>query len=420
MTREPFLITSCVLPPALPAIVPDALTARLAQQAQVYVVGGAVRDALLQEPAGDRDWVVVGASAQQMLDLGFRPVGQDFPVFLHPETQDEFALARTERKSAPGYGGFVFHADKAVTLEQDLLRRDLTLNAMAQTLDGVLIDPYGGWRDLQSGVLRHVSPAFTEDPLRVLRLARLAARWPHFSVAPETQTLLEQLAVSGELQALVPERLWREMARALLSRQPSRYGQVLGDCGAWEVLLSTAGVAPGVAAWTPAWQQAWLALDEAVWRDVDQCWALLWLARSLVPGEAGETPSGVLAQGHRVQSAWRVPSSAQDLLACAAREWAVAPGPTTPRDTLDALNRIDVWRRPQRALALWTVLQSVSAEGAERAQRQRTAWQLLHNKDQRSVIQAAQQQGLKGAALGAALDAARCRWLAAGSEPDPV
>ena len=205
--------------------------------AQFHIVGGAVRDQLLGLPATDRDWVVVGATPQQMLDAGFKPVGRDFPVFLHPETREEYALARTERKSAPGYHGFTFHADPGVTLEQDLARRDLTINAMALAADGTLIDPFGGERDLRAGVLRHVSDAFVEDPVRLLRLARLAARFTQFSVAPATEALLRRMVDAGEVDALVPERVWQELSRGLMEARPSRLFEVLRGCGALQRLL---------------------------------------------------------------------------------------------------------------------------------------------------------------------------------------
>jgi tRNA nucleotidyltransferase (CCA-adding enzyme) len=206
---------------------------------QIYKVGGAVRDRLLGRPISEIDWVVVGASAEQMLELGYRPVGADFPVFLHPKTGEEYALARTERKSGRGYGGFTFFASPDVTLEEDLIRRDLTVNAMAEDDHGTLVDPYGGQRDLEARVLRHVSPAFAEDPLRVLRVARFAARYAPlgFSVAPETLALMHQLSESGELSALTPERSWKEISRALMEPRPDVFIQVLRDCGALHVLL---------------------------------------------------------------------------------------------------------------------------------------------------------------------------------------
>jgi len=199
---------------------------------QIYVVGGAVRDALLGLPVQDHDHVVVGATPEEMVKQGFRPVGKDFPVFLHPKTQEEYALARTERKTAPGYKGFVFHTSADVTLEEDLVRRDLTINAMARAQDGSITDPYNGQRDLQQRVFRHVSGAFAEDPVRILRLARFAARFSDFSVAPETNALMKQMVEQGEVDALVPERVWQELSRGLMEAKPSRMFEVLRECGA--------------------------------------------------------------------------------------------------------------------------------------------------------------------------------------------
>ncbi|MBL8518515.1 MAG: multifunctional CCA tRNA nucleotidyl transferase/2'3'-cyclic phosphodiesterase/2'nucleotidase/phosphatase [Betaproteobacteria bacterium] len=207
---------------------------------KTYVVGGAVRDALLNLPVSDRDHVVVGATPEDMVRAGFRPVGADFPVFLHPETHEEYALARTERKTAPGYKGFVFHTSPDVTLEEDLRRRDLTINAMARDdATGALIDPYGGQRDLQAKVLRHVSDAFREDPVRILRIARFAARFAAqgFTVAPETVALMRDMVAAGEVDALVAERVWQEIARGLMEKRPSRMFEALDECGALEKLL---------------------------------------------------------------------------------------------------------------------------------------------------------------------------------------
>ena len=203
----------------------------------VYVVGGAVRDALLGLPYGDRDWVVVGSTPQAMLSRGFLPVGEDFPVFLHPTTQEEYALARTERKSGRGYRGFTFYAGAEVTLEEDLARRDLTINAMAQAPDGTLFDPYGGQQDLAKRRLRHVGEAFGEDPVRILRLARFAARFTDFSVASETLTLCRQMVQDGEVDHLVPERVWQELSRGLRSEVPSRMFDVLNECGALSIVM---------------------------------------------------------------------------------------------------------------------------------------------------------------------------------------
>lgn len=201
---------------------------------QIYLVGGAIRDKLLGLEPRDRDWVVVGATPQQMLDLGYKPVGKDFPVFLHPKTREEYALARTERKVAPGYHGFSFHADPSVTLEEDLQRRDLTINAMAEDDEGNLIDPFNGRDDLQQGKLRHVSDAFAEDPVRILRIARYAARYNKwgFRVAHATHALMKNMVAAGEVDALVAERVWQETENALGEESPSRFFEVLRNCGA--------------------------------------------------------------------------------------------------------------------------------------------------------------------------------------------
>lgn len=204
---------------------------------KTYIVGGAVRDSLLGLPVKDRDYVVVGSTPKQMRQLGFKPVGADFPVFLHPQTQEEYALARTERKTARGYHGFSFYAAPDVTLEQDLARRDFTINAMARDETGELIDPYGGRQDLASRTLRHVSEAFAEDPVRILRAARFMARFSDFTIAPETLTLMRCMVADGEVDALVPERVWQELARGLMEATPSRFFTTLRECGALKRLL---------------------------------------------------------------------------------------------------------------------------------------------------------------------------------------
>lgn len=218
----------------------------------VYVVGGAIRDALLGEAVQDRDYVVVGATPEQMAGRGFKPVGRDFPVFLHPRTHEEYALARTERKTAAGYHGFQFYYAPDVTLEEDLARRDLTVNAMAQALGpdgeltGPVIDPYGGQDDLRAKRFRHVGDAFVEDPVRILRLARFAARFPDFSVAPETLELMRRMTAAGEVDALVPERVWQEIARGLMETRPSRMFEVLRACGALDRILPEVAALWGV------------------------------------------------------------------------------------------------------------------------------------------------------------------------------
>ena len=215
---------------------------------QRYLVGGAVRDRLLGLPGGDRDWVVVGATPEEMIRAGYLPVGRDFPVFLHAQTKEEHALARTERKTAPGYRGFVFHAAPDVTLEQDLARRDFTINAIAEAEDGTLADPYGGQRDLEARVLRHVSPAFAEDPVRILRAARFLARFAPlgFTIAPETLQLMRDMVAAGEVDHLVPERVWQELKKALEMPKPSAAISLLRDCGALARLLPEVDAQYGV------------------------------------------------------------------------------------------------------------------------------------------------------------------------------
>lgn len=206
---------------------------------KIYLVGGAVRDALLQRPVHEKDYVVVGSTAEEMLAKGFQPVGKAFPVFLHPKTKEEYALARTEKKIGKGYHGFTFHADPHVSLEEDLMRRDLTINAMAQDEKGLIIDPYQGQIDLEKKILRHVSKAFLEDPVRILRLARFAARFAYlgFSVAPQTTALMQQMVENGEVDALVPERVWKEMESALSEPNPEMFFEVLDSCGALSKVL---------------------------------------------------------------------------------------------------------------------------------------------------------------------------------------
>jgi tRNA nucleotidyltransferase (CCA-adding enzyme) len=206
---------------------------------EIYLVGGAVRDSLLNYPSSENDWVVVGATPEQMTDQGFKPVGQDFPVFIHPKSSEEYALARTERKSGHGYKGFEFYTSVDVSLEEDLIRRDLTINAMAQDNAGNIIDPFGGQKDLEKKRLRHVSEAFTEDPLRVLRVARFAARYHHlgFTIASETMALMKSIVAEGEMAFLVAERVWKETSRALTEHSPQVFIQVLCDCGALEALF---------------------------------------------------------------------------------------------------------------------------------------------------------------------------------------
>lgn len=349
---------------------------------KVYEVGGAVRDALLGRPVQDRDWVVVGATVQQMLDAGYQQVGRDFPVFLHPETREEYALARTERKSGHGYRGFEVHADPAVTLEQDLARRDLTINAMARDPDGVLVDPYGGAVDLRAGVLRHVGPAFVEDPLRVLRLARFAARFD-FGVAPETLALARQMARDGELAHLVAERVWQETARALAEPLPQRYFEVLRDCDALAVVF------PELAALAP---QAFTAL----------CGRL-----AAAAGQPIEVMGALLALAIGAEPAWdamsarlRVPNDVVRAGMDVLRSRALAT--RDAEDLLRTLEVIDALRQPQRLDTLTAVRAAAGEADAAAAARLRAALQAAVGVDAGAIAKACADKGQIASAVRAA------------------
>ena len=309
---------------------------------KIYRVGGSVRDRLLGLPVNDHDWLVVGASVDEMLAQGYTPVGRDFPEFLHPQTHDEYALARTERKSAPGYRGFAVQADPSVTLEQDLARRDLTINAIAQAADdpqAPLLDPFGGQRDLEAGVLRHVSAAFAEDPVRILRLARFAARWPHFVVAPETAALTRQMIEAGEADALVAERVWQELAKGLLEPVPSVMFAVLRDCGA------LARVLPQIDALYDDGRagEALAALDASAREKYTLEVRFAALLRALEP-EAVEVLCARL----------RAPAACRELAVLAARHaHALADVAELDAEEIMALLEAgDAWRRPERFIAL--------------------------------------------------------------------
>jgi tRNA nucleotidyltransferase (CCA-adding enzyme) len=325
-----------------------------------YVVGGAVRDALLGLPVQDRDHVVVGATPQQMLDAGFRAVGKDFPVFLHPKTHEEYALARTERKTAPGYHGFSLHAAPDVTLEQDLVRRDLTVNAMAQGDDGIIVDPYGGRADLEARLFRHVSDAFAEDPVRILRIARFAARLPDFRVAPDTNVLMRRMVDEGEVDALVPERVWQELARGLMERRPSRMLTVLRDCGALARILPELDALWGVpqpAAHHPG-AHMMLVIDDAAEQDhpLEIRFAVLMhgLGKDTVPLEDGPSHHGHEGEGVKligeVCKRLKVPNECRDLALMTAREHgtisrALQLGANT---VVSLIERCDGLRKPER------------------------------------------------------------------------
>jgi tRNA nucleotidyltransferase (CCA-adding enzyme) len=397
---------------------------------EVYRVGGCVRDALLGRPVNDRDWVVVGATPAQMIEAGFKPVGRDFPVFLHPLTHEEYALARTERKTAPGYHGFAFHAAPDVTLEDDLARRDLTINAMAQAEDGRLIDPHGGARDLRERVLRHVGPAFAEDPVRILRLARFAARLADFAVAPATLELMRGMVAAGEVDALVPERVWQELSRGLMEAAPARMLEVLRDCGALARLLPELDRLWGVPQPPQHHPEVdtgvhmMLVLDTAA--RLGYALPVRWAALLHDLGK-GETDPRLWPShhGHEERSArlaaavsdrLRAPADCRDLALLVAREHGriYRVHELRPGTVVDLLERCDALRRPQRfgqlldaceadmrgrtgleerpfaARALW--LQALAAAAAV---------------DAGAVAQRVREHGGDGAAIKAALHEAR-------------
>ena len=403
---------------------------------QLYVVGGAVRDRLLGLPESDRDWVAVGATPEEMLALGYKAVGKDFPVFIHPETGEEVALARTERKTGPGYRGFAVHAAPGVTLEEDLLRRDLTLNAIAMGEDGTLIDPHGGQRDIEARVLRHVSPAFVEDPVRLLRLARLAARFPDFTVAPETMALLKQMVQDGEVDHLVPERVWQELSRGLMTAQPSRMLQVLRECGALARLLPEVNRLWGVPQPPQHHPEVdtgvhlLLVLDEAA--RVNAPLAVRWACLCHDLGK-GNTPSEAWPRhiGHEGRSAQlaatlgerlRVPSHCRDLADLVAREHGHVHGSAALGAAALArlLERCDAWRRPERFAELLLACECdargrLGHEERDYPQRVRLgeALRLTQAVDASAAAQSAIARGERGPAIAAAVQQARVAALAA-------
>ncbi len=402
---------------------------------KTYLVGGAVRDALMGHTGSDRDWVVVGGTPEALVAQGYQPVGRDFPVFLHPDTHEEYALARTERKTAPGYHGFVVHAAPDVTLEQDLARRDLTINAIAQDEHGQRTDPYGGERDIQAKVLRHVTDAFREDPVRILRVARFAARFPDFTVAPETLTLMREMVADGEVDALVSERVWQELSRGLMAAQPSRMLQVLRECGALQRLLPEVDRLYGV----PQRAEYHPEVDTGIHLEMvlDQS------ARLHAPLEVrfaclchdlgkGTTPADVLPRhiGHEQRSEkltralctrWRVPVECKELAELVAREHGNIhqSGSFGAEAVLRLLVRCDALRRPERfALALQAcecdARGRLGKEDAPYTQGARLALLLkaAQSVDSAAISAQAMHEGLKGPAVGARLDAARVAAIA--------
>ena len=337
-----------------------------APQFQIYRVGGSVRDELLGLPAGDRDWVVVGATPDQMLAQGFQAVGKDFPVFLHPQSHEEYALARTERKTAPGYKGFAVHFSPDVTLEDDLLRRDLTINAIARAADGSLVDPFDGQADIQARIFRHVSPAFREDPVRILRLARFAARFPDFTIAPETLALMREMTAAGEVHALVAERVWQELSRGLMSQRPSRMLQVLEQAHALRILLPQLP--------EPDTQPEWLkALDaSAAAHDPLPVRFAILMAGMTIPEEScielgpkmvtsvTEQAKALRASNECTDAATRLVSEIPGPIPQAARRWFLSPDRQNAETLLALFNRHDAWRRPERLRLLLTVAQRLA------------------------------------------------------------
>ncbi len=398
---------------------------------KTYIVGGAVRDRLLGLPVHDHDWVVVGSTPEAMVAAGYTPVGRDFPVFLHPQTKEEYALARTERKSGRGYQGFTVYAAPEVTLEDDLARRDLTINAIAQDpASGALTDPFHGQRDLQDKLLRHVGPAFVDDPVRLLRLARLAARLPDFSVAPETQLLLAQLVADGEVDALVPERVWQELSRGLMEARPDRMLQVLRGCGALARLLPEVDRLWGVP--QPALHHpeidtgAHLLLVLQMAAQLQAPLAVRYaclchdLGKGSTPPEdwprhiAHEARSAQLAA--QVSSRWRVPTDCRELADLTAREH----GNMHRSSTLDAaatvrlLDRCDAWRRPDRFAGLLLACECdargrLGLQGTAYPQRPRLLAALAQARsvDTTALAAAAAAKGQAGPAIGQAIHAAR-------------
>ena len=398
-----------------------------------YLVGGAVRDQLLGHPFSDYDWVVVGATPEDMLSAGFKPVGQDFPVFLHPKTGEEYALARTERKSGRGYGGFVFHTSPDVTLEQDLIRRDLTVNAMAMDSNSTLIDPYGGQRDLAARLLRHVSPAFVEDPLRVLPVARYAARYKRmgFRVAGETLQLMRELAESGELAALTPERTWKEISRALMEPNPDVFIRVLHDCGALKALLPEVDKLFGVPQpvvhhpEVDTGEHLLLVLEAAARLQLPLAarWACLLhdLGKGLTdpalwPKHHGHEHSGLRAV-KAVNARCKAPRDCQELalLTCEYHTHCHRARELKPETLLKLFKTFDIYRRPERFEQFLGACEADARgrTGLENEPYPQANYLRAAAQAARSVnVEALLAQGLEGAELGKALEQERKKALA--------
>ena len=408
---------------------------------QIYMVGGAVRDALLGLPVQDRDWVVVGATPEALAAQGYVPVGKDFPVFLHPASREEYALARTERKTAQGYRGFAVHAAPDVTLEEDLARRDLTINAIAQGDDGVLTDPYGGQRDIAARVLRHVTEAFAEDPVRILRVARFAARFPDFSIAPDTMALMQRMVTDGEVDALVPERVWQELARGLMAQQPSRMFEVLRECGALHKLLPEVARLWGVpqrAEYHPEVDTGvhlMMVLDMAAQLQAPIEVRFACLGHDLGKGTTpqAEWPRHI---GHEERSArllkalclrLRVPNDCSELADVVAREHGNIHRSSEfgAAALVRLLERCDAFRKPERFADILLACEcdargrlGLNEQPYPQRQRLLGALTAAQSVNTAEVAAAAEAQGLSGAAIGQAVHTARTlalnSWLANG------
>ena len=403
---------------------------------QIYMVGGAVRDALLGLPVQDRDWVVVGATPEALVAKGYVPVGKDFPVFLHPASREEYALARTERKTAPGYRGFAVHAAPDVTLEEDLARRDLTINAIAQGADGALTDPYGGQRDIAARVLRHVTEAFAEDPVRILRVARFAARFPDFSIAPETMTLMQRMVADGEVDALVPERVWQELARGLMAQQPSRMFEVLRACGALYKLLPEVARLWGVpqrAEYHPEVDTGvhlMMVLDMAAQMNAPLAVRFACLGHDLGKGTTpvAEWPRHI---GHEERSArllkalclrFRVPNDCSELADVVAREHGNIhrSGEFGAAALVRLLERCDAFRKPERFAEILFACECdargrLGLNEQPYPQRQRLLSALIAAQSVATdqIASAAQHAGARGPDIGRAVAQARAQAVAA-------
>jgi tRNA nucleotidyltransferase (CCA-adding enzyme) len=395
---------------------------------EVYLVGGAVRDRLLGLPVHERDWVVVGARPEDLERQGYVSVGKEFPVFLHPETKEEYALARLERKVAPGYRGFTTRFSPEVTLEEDLRRRDLTINAMAEKPSGEIIDPYGGQRDVRARVLRHVSEAFVEDPVRILRLARFAARFAHlgFTVAEETHTLMKQMVASGEVDALVPERVWQETERALGEARPDAFFQTLRDCGALAVIFPEIDALYGVPQ-PPKWHpevdtgiHVMLAVRYAakIGAPTSVRFAVLMhdLGKAITPQEnwpshRGHEEAGVpLVEG--LSQRLKVPNGFRELAVLGARHHAAVhrAAELRPDTILKLLETVDAFRRPERFAELLLVCES-DARGRTGLENNPypQAEYLGRARDAAAAVQLSDEDraGLEGPAIGAKIRAKR-------------